>query len=106
MPQLEVRIYCGINGADPVSFTKTVNVTHEELEDLVPEKPSDGSAGWGYWNEALELICSVVKERFFPDERTPLYREDDLRRLGVTSLSAAFDHDERGTMSMTVIHGE
>lgn len=103
MPKMDVRIACGIKGADPVRFTQAVTVTQEELEELIPPSPSGGS---GYWNEAVELICSIVKERFFPDERTPLYREDDLRRLGVTSLSVAFDHDERGTMSMTVIHAE
>lgn len=50
------------------------------------------------------MVCSILKEELFQDEVTPIQNADDLRRIGVTSLSAAFENEQRGMIGTTPIH--
>lgn len=93
MTDVDVRIYCGLNGAPPKAepISRTITLAEED-EDLFFPRTSDK---WDYWprrKEAENLICSILKEELFPDEITPIEDENDLRRLGVTFLKVAFDN--------------
>lgn len=104
MPVMDVRIVCGVAGAEPVRIERKVPVSQVELEQLIPPSPSGGSGGWAYWREAEVLVCSIVKEELFPDEVTPIETLEDLRGLGVNSLNYSFDHPERGSMGSPAIY--
>lgn len=106
MPNVDVRISCGIRGAVPANISRTVTAGPEEFDVFFPTDPD----GWGYWprrKEAEALICSILKEELFSDEVTLVQEESDLRRLGVTYLSFVFDSaDWHSNMSTTLIYGE
>lgn len=106
MPKMDVRISCGLNDAEEILIQRTVDVSEEELVQFIPPTPAGGSGGWPYWREAEALVCSIVKEKLFPNEVTPAQDVADLRRLGVTSLSYAFDHEKQGSMGSRPIYPE
>lgn len=106
MAQMSVRVYYSLKGAEETLIERRVNVSEEELVQLIPPSPSGGSGGWPYWREAEELVCSIVKKEVFPDELTPVRDIEALRRLGVTSLAYAFDHEVRGHMSSRPLYPE
>lgn len=106
MEQMSVRVYYSLKGIEETLIERTVDVSEEELVQLIPPSPSGGSAGWPYWREAEELVCSIVKEEVFPDELTPVRDTEALRRLGVTSLAYAFDHEVQGHIGSRPIHQE
>lgn len=106
MPNMDVRITCSIRGGDETKIERTVEVSEEDLMQFLPPSPAGGSGGWPYWREAEVLICSIVKEELFPDEMTPVQDLNDLRRLGVTSMAYAFDHEVRGHMGSHAIYPE
>jgi hypothetical protein len=106
MPKMDVRISCGIRGAEEIHIERVVDVSEEELVQLIPPSVAGGSGGWPYWREAEALVCSIVKEEFFPDEVTSPQNMEALRRLGVTSLSYTFDNEVQGIMGSRPIYPE
>lgn len=104
MAQMSVRVYYSLQGAEETLIERTVDVSEDELVQLIPPSPPGGSAGWPYWREAEELVCLIVKEVVFPDEVTPVRDIEALRRLGVISLAYAFDHEVRGHIGSRPIH--
>jgi hypothetical protein len=106
MPSVDIRIYCGIRGAAPIAINRTVEIGQEEVEQMLPPSPSGGAGTWPYWRDAERLVCSILKEELFQDEVTPIQEADDLRRIGVTDLSAVFENEERGMMSTKIIYPE
>ncbi|TQK00168.1 hypothetical protein [Herbaspirillum sp. SJZ107] len=106
MEKMSVRIYYSLKEADETLIERTVDVSEEDLVELIPSSPSGNGGGWPYWREAEALVCSIVKEEVFPDELTPVDDMKVLRQLGVTSLSFAFDHEVRGHISSQPLHPE
>lgn len=103
METMSVRIYYSLNNVEETLIERTVEVSHDELVQLLP-RSSGGGNGWPYWREAEELVCSIVKEEVFPDEVTHIGDMEALRRLGVTSLAYAFDHEVHGNIGSRVIY--
>jgi len=105
MEKMSVRIYYSLKDAEETLIERTVEVSQDELVQLLPPS-SGGGNGWPYWREAEELVCSIMKEEVFPDEVTHIGDMEALRRLGVTSLAYAFDHEVHGHTGSRVIHAE
>ena len=104
MEKMSVRVYYSLQMAAETLIERTVEVSEEELAQLIPPSPAGSSGGWPHWREAEELVCSIVKEEVFPDEVTYVGDIDALRRLGITSLAFELDHKGRGTMSSRPIY--
>jgi hypothetical protein len=106
MPKMDVLIHCSIKDGEENRIERTVDVSQDNLEQLIPPSPAGGGGGWPYWREAEQLVCSIIKEELFPDEVTPIQDLNDLRRLGVTAMHYSFDHEVRGNMGSRAIYPE
>lgn len=103
MPMLQISASFATKGTMPRDTALVTSVTTEKLERLIPEVPA-GGAGWAHWNEAEELICSLLGRKLFFDQSGPIENVKDMRRLGVWFLKATLKDDKGSTNSLTLIN--
>lgn len=93
MPDLNVHITGSFRGASPMEMERTITVSEETLGHLFPPGTSGEAVGWprAYRDEAVRLVCAILKDAIFQDEITAVETLEDLKRLGTNRLHVHFE---------------
>jgi hypothetical protein len=71
---------------------RTITVGEETLDHLFPRGTPGQGVGWprAYRDEAVQLVCAILKDAIFQDEITAVETLEDLKRLGTDRLHVNF----------------
>lgn len=90
MPTIKVSVSLTVNG-QPQNEELSFEVVDADVTKYLPR--GSGHTGWPHYDEAADLVASLLGQKFFPDEMLPMNSLRDLKRLGVTVNTATFsDH--------------
>lgn len=106
MPMLQVLASIATEGTMPRDVALVVSVTAEQASQYVPTISPGGSAGFAYWNDVEELVCTALGRKLFADEGPPVRSAGDLRRLGVWFLKVILQDEQGGTNQLTLINDQ
>jgi hypothetical protein len=101
---LQISASFATKGTMPRDTALIKLVSQEQMDRLIPETPTNGAAGWAHWNEAEELICSLLGRKLFYDQNGPIENAKDMRRLDVWFLKATLQDEKGNTNSLTLIN--
>lgn len=105
MHTLHAQITCSFRGASRVETERSISIDQKSKERFFPPIQSGQGRGLpqAYLDEMVKVVCSILRDAFFPDEITPVETLDDLKRIGVDYLNVIFTFDGRDTLLMPLI---
>jgi len=105
MHSLHAHITCSFRGASRIETDRTISIDKETKERFFPPIASGQGKGLprAYQDEMVGVVCSMLRDAFFPDEISPVETLDDLKRIGADYLHVVFTFDGRDTLSMPLI---
>jgi len=103
MPMLQISMSFATKGTMPRDTGLGTLASQEQIDRLIPEAPPGGT-GWAHWQEAEELVCSLLGRKMFYDQNGPIENAKDLRCLGVWFLRATLTDEAGNSNTLTIIN--